>query len=93
MRDEWSACLQTLEGYSNLVQSVAFSYDSTQLASASDNNTVKIWDVSSGECLQTLKGHSGSVRSVAFSHDSTRLASASFNNTVKIWDVSSSKCL
>ena len=48
------ACLQTLEGHSSLVNSVAFSHDSSKLASASWNNTVKVWDASSGACLQTL---------------------------------------
>jgi WD40 repeat protein len=93
MSDGWSACLQTLEGHSNSVSSVAFSHDSTRLASASSDSTVKIWDASSGACLQTLKGHSGVVRSVAFSHNSTRLASASFDSTAKIWDASSGACL
>ena len=93
MGDSWSACLQTLEGHSGGVISVAFSHDSTRLASASDDSTVKIWDASSGECLSTLKGHSGRVRSVAFSHDSTRLASASDDGTVKIWDASSGERL
>jgi WD40 repeat protein len=61
--------------------------------SASDDMTVKIWDVNSGECLQTLKGHNGRVNSVAFLHDLTRLVSASSDKTVKIWDVSSGECL
>ncbi|KAF2678860.1 hypothetical protein K458DRAFT_282421, partial [Lentithecium fluviatile CBS 122367] len=52
--DGWSACLQTLEGHSGAVMSVAFSHDSTRLASASYDNTVKVWDVHSGACLQTL---------------------------------------
>jgi WD40 repeat protein len=93
MGDSWSACLQTLEGHSNYVNSVAFSHDSTRLASASDDRTVKIWDASSGACLQTLKGHSDGISSVAFSRDSTRLASASYDRTVKIWDASSGACL
>ena len=93
IRDEWSACLQTLEGHSDWVWSVAFSHDSTRLASASDDRTVNIWDTSRGECLQTLEGHSDQVRSVAFSHDSTRLASASDDGTVKVWDTSSGECL
>ncbi|KAF1959412.1 WD40 repeat-like protein [Byssothecium circinans] len=87
------ACLQTLEGHSDSVTLVAFSYDSTRLASASYDRTVKIWDASSGACLQMLEGYSGYVSSVAFSHDLTWLASASDDGTVKIWDASSSACL
>ncbi|KAB2102067.1 Vegetative incompatibility protein [Alternaria gaisen] len=93
LSEEWSACLQTLEGYSSTVSSVAFSHDSTRLTSASYDNTVKIWDASTGACVQTLEGHSSSVSSVAFSHDSTRLASASRDNTVKIWDASTGACV
>jgi WD40 repeat protein len=37
MTDKWSACLQTFEGHSDSVNSVAFSHDSTRLASASEN--------------------------------------------------------
>ncbi|KAF2624043.1 HET-domain-containing protein [Macroventuria anomochaeta] len=56
MGSGWSACLQTLEGHNNDVSddvtSVAFSHDSMKLASASWDNTVKVWDASSGACLQ-----------------------------------------
>ena len=86
MQEKWSLCLQTLEGHSNSVFSVAFSPDSTRLASGSRDDTVKIWDASSGACLQTLEGHSDWVNSVAFSPESTRLASGSDDDTVKIWD-------
>jgi WD40 repeat protein len=89
----WSACLQTLEGHSNRVSSVVFSHDSTKLASASSDKTVKVWDTSSGACLHTLEGHSHLVSSVAFSHDSTKLASASYDKTIKVWDASSGACL
>jgi WD40 repeat protein len=93
IRDKWGACLQTLEGHSNAVTSVAFSHNSTQLASVSRDHTVKIWDAGSGECLQTLEGHSDWVSSVAFSHNSTQLASVSRDHTVKIWDAGSGECL
>ncbi|KAI9682420.1 MAG: hypothetical protein M1829_000212, partial [Trizodia sp. TS-e1964] len=87
------SCLQTLEGHSGGVSSVAFSHDDKQLASASGDSTVKIWDTASGSCLQTLEGHSSWVRSVAFSHDDKQLASASGDSTVKIWDTASGSCL
>ncbi|KAL6169642.1 hypothetical protein ACJQWK_04652 [Exserohilum turcicum] len=93
MSNGWSACLQTLEGHSSSVLSVVFSHDSTRLASASLDRTVKIWDASSGTCVHTLEGHSSDVISVAFSHDSTWLASASGDRTVKIWDASSGTCV
>jgi WD40 repeat protein len=90
---EWNACLQTLEGHSDSVTSVAFSRDSKHLASASYDKTVKIWDANTGACLQTLEGHSRWVRSVAFSRDGKHLASASHDHTVKIWDANTGACL
>ena len=41
-------CLQTLEGHSWYVNSVSFSPDGTKIASGSDDETVKVWDVTSG---------------------------------------------
>jgi WD40 repeat protein len=43
------------QGHTGAVNSVAYSSDGTQLASGSDDNTVRIWDVASGECRATLE--------------------------------------
>ena len=40
-----ATCCRTLEGHSDRVSSVAFSPDGTRLASGSDDNTIKLWDV------------------------------------------------
>jgi len=77
---------QTLKSHSSWVLSVAFSPDSTVLASGSDT-TVQLWDVATGQLQQTLEGHSSRVCLVAFSPDSTVLASGSGDATVRLWDV------
>jgi hypothetical protein len=51
VKEEWGACLQTLESHTHWVWSVSFSHDSAQIASGSEDNTVKVWSTSSGDCL------------------------------------------
>ncbi len=84
MEADWGACIQMLYGHSNIVRSVAFLHDGTQIVSGSDDNTVKIWDASSSTCLKMLEGYSDSVYSVAFLHNGTQVVSGSDDNTVKI---------
>jgi WD40 repeat protein len=61
------------------------------LASGGDN-TVKLWDVQTGDCVRSLKGHTHWVRSVAWSGDGLTLASGG-DNTVKLWDVQTGDCV
>jgi WD40 repeat protein len=68
------------------ITSLAFSADGTRLASASDDFTAQVWDVTTGEWIAQLNGHTSKVLRVTFRPDGTRLATASSDGTVRQWD-------
>lgn len=81
--------LEIQTGHSGSVFSVAFSPDGKLLASASADQTIKLWDVASGGQVRSFKGHSSGIISVAFSPDGKLLASGGSDNAIKIWDIAS----
>ncbi|MEV8630905.1 hypothetical protein AB0395_04540, partial [Streptosporangium sp. NPDC051023] len=79
--------ITTLTGHQDNVSAVAFSPDGSRLATASWDNTARVWEAKTGKLITTLTGHQDRVWEVAFSPDGTRLATASSDNTARVWDV------
>ena len=77
--------LTALDGHTDWVWSAVFSPDGQQIVTASEDGSVKIWDVGGNE-LTTLDGHTDAVRSSGFSPDGERIVTASEDGSAKIMD-------
>lgn len=75
-----------LDGHTDKVNSVAFSYDSNYIASGSRDGTVKVWDLRTGKLIRTLNGDKFNVISVAFSRDGSKIVSGGDDKSVKVWN-------
>lgn len=71
-------------GHQAAVMSVDISPDSSLIASASIDKTIRLWR-RDGTAVVTLTGHLGAIRSVKFSPNGQMLASASEDGTIKLW--------
>jgi WD40 repeat protein len=61
-----------------------------RLCTGSDDNTIKLWNLASGECESTLVGHSRSVSAIV-QYSSTHICSGSYDNTIKLWNLQTSE--
>jgi WD40 repeat protein len=78
--------LRTLEGHTGAIHACAVSPDGGIIVSASDDNTLKLWDPATGAQIRTLKGHRSSVRGCAVSLDGAFVVSSSDDQTLNLWD-------
>lgn len=82
------AFLKTLKTNKNpKVFDVDFSPREDIVASANDDKTVKLWNVSSGNLINTFRGHHKLVFAVKFSPAGNTIASASWDGTIRLWSV------
>jgi len=75
-----------LVGDTNWVRFVVVSPDGHRLASASDDDTVRILNADTGQSIgDPLSGHTSYVTNVDFSPDGTRIVSGSGDGTIRLW--------
>ncbi len=66
---------------------VKYSPNGSFIASGSEDNTVKLWDVTTGKVVRTLVAHRGYITALDFNASGDMLVTAAKDNTIRIWDV------
>ncbi|MFL5352994.1 AAA family ATPase [Archangium sp.] len=83
----------TAAGHEGGVRGCAVTRDGLRVLSASEDGTLKVWDVKTGQPLATLRGHRGEVLGCAVTGDGRRAVSASRDGSLKAWDAETGQCI
>lgn len=80
-------------GHSKAVLALAISPDGQTLVSGSDDDTIKILNLKTGEEISTIKANSRTVLSVAISPDQQMVVSGSSDSRVRLWNLKTGECI
>lgn len=80
--------LYNLDGHNGVVNYISFNNESTFLVSAGQDNTAKIWDLTSGTIITSLNGHNNPVTAAVF-HPTRNIVATSEEDSIRIWDMDS----
>jgi len=79
------------QGHDDVVFGLSFRPDGVQLASASFDQTVRVWNLALGRPEGVFRGHSDFVYDVVYTKDGRSLLSVSKDRTIKLVDVKTMK--
>jgi len=80
-------CLFTLLGHLDYIRTVQFHHEYPWIVSASDDQTIRIWNWQSRTCISVLTGHNHYVMCASFHPKEDLVVSASLDQTVRVWDI------
>jgi len=81
--------LRTFTAHENSINALKLMSDERRFVSASADNTLRLWDLSTGEVLQTFTGHETFVNAIALSPDERTIYSGSADGSILAWNTAS----
>jgi WD40 repeat protein len=86
--------VEVLTGHTGSVITMAFNQDGSLLASAGEDQTIRIWETQKYTCSMVLHEHTNWVSGIAFKSDASNLlVSGSYDGTIRLWDVEIGECI
>ncbi|MGD1905814.1 MAG: protein kinase [Leptolyngbyaceae cyanobacterium] len=86
-------CINVLKGHTSWVTTVAFSPSNPTLVSGSLDDTIKVWDLRTGNTIFTLTGHRRGINEIVISAKGQVLVSCGDDNTIQVWNLSTGRRL
>jgi len=94
--EDWPPVKKALRGHTSSIYTTTISPSGTLIAAGSDDGTIQIWSINTGELvvgpLRRDAGRASSVTCIAFFPDEDTIASGSYNGTLCIWDCVTCRC-
>jgi len=84
--------MMTFSGHSQPINAVDY-LDSRYIITASEDKTIRVWDMITGEYVTVLDGHDSCVNNVCVISSLKYLISASDDKTIRIWDLNVNECI
>lgn len=85
-REDAARKLEPRRSHTGLIQAISFSRDGSQLISAGNDRSVRLWDTRTGELQRTMAGHTEQIFAAVFHPDGRRIAPAGRDRAIRIWD-------
>jgi WD40 repeat protein len=83
------ALVRDFTGHTGAVMACAVTPDGRHVVSASNDRTLKVWELGSGHAVATLEPHTYPVTACAVTPDGRHVVSASTDRTLKVWELAS----
>ena len=82
---------KSIKGHLNCISSSCFHPKKNIFATASDDETWKLWTIS-GDLIMSGEGHSSWISDITFHPDGSHIATCSGDGSVKVWELSKGSC-